>query len=448
MFPPSNDIRVLARSLQWVFGPAACQAHLENPVIIRRRKFDASLLAQTLVFGFWRHPHSTYAQLAQTACTLGCSVSAQAISLRCTEATSQFLHGLLLQCVSRRITCGTGASIDWLSKFTAVELLDSTTLTLPTQLRPLWPGCSSTAGQTAALKIQTCVDFLHGGLRLELHPGKDNDQKAALKTQDIQPGSLHVRDLGYFELDALQTIHDQGAFFVSRLQDSTALYDKTGKRLDLRLLLRNCQKATFDMPVLAGQNQRVPVRLLALRLPEEIARKRRDSLHAKGKKKGYTPQAATLELRGWSIYVTNADSTMLTAAQAQAVLRVRWQIELLFKLWKSHIGLDKSLSTDPARVLCETYAKLLAAVLQHWLMVQGQWHQHNRSWLKAAQLIRDWVTVIAVTLQVTRRLIEELRRLCDVINKTAHTNSRRKTPAAFQVIDDPERNGYKPAALT
>lgn len=446
MFPPSNDIRVLARSLQWVFGPAACQAHQENPVILRRRKFDASLLAQTLVFGFWRHPHATYAQLAQTACTLGCPVSPQAVSLRCTEATSQFLHGLLLQCVSRRITCG--ASMDWLSRFTAVELLDSTTLTLPTQLRPLWPGCSSTTGQTAALKVQTRVDFLHGGLRLELHAGKDNDQKTALKTQDIQPGSLHVRDLGYFELDTLQTIHERGAFFVSRLQDSTALYDKTGKRLNLRSLLCGCKKGTFDMPVLAGQNQRVPMRLLALRLPKEIARKRRAKLRAKGTKKGYTPQAATLELRGWSIYVTNARSTLLTAAQVQAVLRIRWQIELLFKLWKSHIGLDKSLSTDPARVLCETYAKLLAAVLQHWLMVQGQWHRHNRSWLKAAQLIRDWVTIIMVTLRVTRRLIQELRRLCDVINQTAHTNSRRKRPAAFQIIDDPKRNGYQPAVLT
>jgi hypothetical protein len=447
MFPPSNDVKVLAQSFQWVFGPAAALADQENPVILRRRKFDASLLAQTLVFGFWRHPHATYAQLAQTACTLGCPVSPQAVSLRCTEATSAFLRGLLLQCVSRRITTS-GASLGWVSRFTAIELLDSTTLTLPTQLRPLWPGCSSTTGQTAALKVQTSVDFLHGSLRLELRPGKDSDQKAALKTQDIQPGSLQVRDLGYFELDTLQTIRDMGAFFVSRLQDGTALYDESGKRLDLRLLLRGCKKGTFDMSVLAGQNQRVPMRLLALRLPREIARKRRANLRAKGKKKGYTPQAATLELRGWSIYVTNANSTMLTAAQVQALLRVRWQIELLFKLWKSHIGLDKSLSEDPWRVLCETYAKLLAAVLQHWLMVQGQWHRTNRSLVKAAQVIRDWVTVIAVTLQTTQRLIEELRRLCEVVDKTAHTQSRRKMPAAFQVIDDPERHGYKPVTLT
>src|SRR5271157_4406274 len=128
MFPPSNDVKYLARSLQWVFSSAAEQAHQENPVILRRRKFDASLLAQTLVFGFWRHPHATLSQLAQTACALGCSVSAQAVSLRCTKATSQFLYGLLLQCVGRRITGG--ASTGWLSRFSAIELLDSTTLTL------------------------------------------------------------------------------------------------------------------------------------------------------------------------------------------------------------------------------------------------------------------------------------------------------------------------------
>ena len=46
--------------------------------------------------------------------------------------------------------------------------------------------------------------------------------------------------------------------------------------------------------------------------------------------------------------------------------RVRWQIELLFKLWKSHGQLDKSRSDNPWRVLCELYAKLIAMLIQHW----------------------------------------------------------------------------------
>jgi hypothetical protein len=441
MLPPVKDIRLLAEALQWVLRAGSDQANQECPVVVRRRKFDARLLAQTLVLGFWREPKATTAQLAQTACELGCRVSPQAIDQRCGQAASAFLKCLLLHSVQKRIT--SAGSTSWLNRFSAVELLDSTTLTLPAPLRHLWQGCSSTAGPTAALKVQVCLDFLHGGMRWELRPGVENDQRTSLKTDNLQPNALHVRDLGYFDLDVLKTIADKQAYFVSRLQDGTALYNDDGKRLDLAKLLRTCKKGAVDMPILAGKTMRVPMRLITLRLPKAIAKQRRVNLRAKGRKKGYQPKPETLELRGWSIYVTNASSAQLSVAQVQALLRLRWQIELLFKLWKSYSGLEDTRSKDPWRVLCETYAKLLAALLQHWLMVTAHWQKLNRSWFKAAQVIRNWVTVLTLALKVTSQLTACLERVCEIVKQVAHTNSRRKHPAAFQVIEDPESNGYQ-----
>jgi hypothetical protein len=281
---------------------------------------------------------------------------------------------------------------------------------------------------------------LHGQLRLELRPGKENDQQTTLKTDDLQPGSLHVRDLGYFELETLQTIHRKNAYFVSRLQDSTALYNARGQRLDLLKLMRGCTRGCLETKVWVGKTQRVPMRLVALRVPRSVAKARRAKLRRKGRKKGYRPKACTLELRGWSIYVTNTD---LPAAQVQALMRLRWQIEVMFKLWKSHGGLQRSQSADPQRILCETYAKLLAAVLQHWLMVAAQWQESNRSWFKAAQAIRDWVTVLALEMRSLLQLMVRVRQLCQVVSDISHTNKRRKRPATFQVLEDPETNGYK-----
>ena len=40
------------------------------------------------------------------------------------------------------------------------------------------------------------------------------------------------------------------------------------------------------------------------------------------------------------------------------LLRVRWQIELLFKLFKSHTQVDTWQSQKPWRILCEVYAKI------------------------------------------------------------------------------------------
>jgi len=43
----------------------------------------------------------------------------------------------------------------------------------------------------------------------------------------------------------------------------------------------------------------------------------------------------------------------------------RWQLELLFKLWKQHAGCDESVSRKPYRGAAEVFAKLIAVVLQH-----------------------------------------------------------------------------------
>ena len=67
---------------------------------------------------------------------------------------------------------------------------------------------------------------------------------------------------------------------------------------------------------------------------------------------------------------------------------MRWQIELLFKLWKSHGRVDESRSTKPWRILCEVYAKLLAMLVQHWVFLVSFWAYPDRSLTKAAQTVQ------------------------------------------------------------
>jgi hypothetical protein len=85
-----------------------------------------------------------------------------------------------------------------------------------------------------------------------------------------------------------------------------------------------------------------------------------------------------------SILITNVPAARLTVQEALIVARTRWQIELLFKLWKSHGQIDESRSDKPWRMLCEVYAKLLAMLVQHWILVVCCWCYPNRSLTKAA----------------------------------------------------------------
>jgi hypothetical protein len=78
----------------------------------------------------------------------------------------------------------------------------------------------------------------------------------------------------------------------------------------------------------------------------------------------------------------------LTLQEALVLAHARWQIELLFKLWKSQGGIDESRSTHPWRILCELCTKLLAMVIQHWVLLTSCWRSPDRSLVKAAQTVR------------------------------------------------------------
>ena len=74
-----------------------------------------------------------------------------------------------------------------------------------------------------------------------------------------------------------------------------------------------------------------------------------------------------MELQGWVIFITNIPANVLSAQQVSLVYRLRWQIEIIFKLWKSDAGLAEIGAWRLERVLCQLYARLIALVVFHWL---------------------------------------------------------------------------------
>jgi hypothetical protein len=224
----------------------------------------------------------------------------------------------------------------------------------------------------------------------------------------------------------------------------TAVYDLDGNRLDLIALLRDRVK-DLDMWVLVGATAKLKVRLLARRLPSEVASRRRQRLRKKAKDQGYQPTAEALELRGWTIAVTNAPTDKLTMNDALALMRQRWQIELLFKLWKSRGRLGHSNRELPQRILAETYAKLLAMVVQHWALWLALGQYVDRSLVKGSTVVRGMAWQLLMNLQSLGRLCTLFDTLRKILQKTARVQKRAKKPAAFQVLADPTTYGYKRA---
>ncbi len=126
-------------------------------------------------------------------------------------------------------------------------------------------------------------------------------------------------------------------------------------------------RSFLEQEVLLGKETRVKVRIIFKKLTEEQAMARRRKANRLARSHGYTSSQRNQKLLNWSIFITNVPKSKINAEQILVVYRIRWQIELLFKLYKSNIRLDK-LRGKPYRVLCELYAKLCAILIFHGIV--------------------------------------------------------------------------------
>src|SRR5438128_8884689 len=380
----------LAQTLQTVFTTTADAAARATGFVQRRSKLTGAAFVQALVFGWLANPHASIAALAQAAAVVGVAISPQGLDQRCTEAAAAFLEAVLGAAV-QAVVAAEPVAIPLLQRFTAVVLLDCSTIVLPDALGLWWPGCggSSAKHTQAALKLGVRFDLCRGVLRGPLlYDGRTHESTTPLQRAPLPAGTLRLADLGFFDLEALAQIGAQDGYWLSRLHFTTAVYDAEDRRWEVLELLAAQGTATVDLPIALGAQQRLPARLLAVRVPQEVADQRRRRLRATARDRGRTPSAARLAWCDWTLLVTNTPPELLSLREALVLARARWQIELLFKLWKSHGHIDESRSGKPWRVLCEVYAKLLAMVVQHWLLLTGCWASPARSLVTAAQTVR------------------------------------------------------------
>jgi hypothetical protein len=185
---------------------------------------------------------------------------------------------------------------------------------------------------------------------------------------------------------------------VSRLQVGTTLWTRSGHQIDLRGILPTEVGEARELGVLVGKTTRLPMRLILVRVPKEAALQRRKQLREAAQDHGREPSEEALFLADWTMVITNVPKRLARLPEVLVLLRLRWQIERLFRLWKSYGFIDEWRSKKPYRVLCELYAKLAAMLIQQWLLHEGCWDDPHRSLVKAAQVVRREINRLMVAL--------------------------------------------------
>lgn len=415
-------------------------------VIERKRKFTATTLLQTFVLGFLKNPKATDEELAQMAVQCGVEVTPQAIEQRHSPKLVRFLNEVFQE-GAKMVVGSDRALAPILERFPKVSILDGSTLGLPDSMQKEFAGCGgSYDSNKAALKLQTELELRSGAVTVTIEPGRSPDAATPRQHERHGQGALAIRDLGYFNLDVFEEQELAGEYFLSRLQFGTDIRLRTGSEaegesppgpaLDVLMWLAKQPGPFVDRLIYLGQAKRLKCRMIAWRLPEEQANRRRQKLRADTlRKKGREPSAERLAWCDWTILVTNVPDELLTPTEAAILYRARWQVELLFKRWKS-LNLVAVLSgSTEVRQMVRVWARLIMSLVQHWLMIAGVWGDPSKSLSKASQAIRAFAGRLAASLKKGLDLEQMITDLCHVLKKTCRRNKRSK-PGTFEMLND------------
>ncbi len=451
------DLTLIATTLQTLFTDHATRLAQQTGLVRRQSKLSGPLILLILVAGFIQHPTASYNILAQVATDYGVNVTRQAIQQRLTRsAVSFFQH--LFQCSLHMLQQHlVSLPIPVLTQFHSVYLLDSSQIALPARLANQYPAPGGD-GPKAGIKWQVLWEILTGNLHAVLgQPAKQSDHHYRDYLPLLQGGSLILFDLGYVALEVLRQLMDMHVYFICRWNPRLEAFTQDGRPVDLGEVLEECIGRGSDrgsdrgrgttnqveLTLRLGVEAQLPLRVVASRLPVSASEQRRRRAHANEKRRGYQYSAAYLALLDWNIYITNVEVEQLSGEAVRRVYSARWQVELLFKLWKMQGELDRVAGRTAGRVMCEMYAKLIGMVIFGYLtapirltdgeinerdITQGTELSPNRAW----QVWQRKITMIASALHTGKGVAAVLARLYSWWKQYGRKETRKDRPTTFE----------------
>jgi hypothetical protein len=427
-------ITQVAKAMQWLLGPESDRLALESGFTQRSSKVTGSVFMQSLTFSSMEKGAVGYSDLVAAAWNAGVAVSKQGLeqrfSPRSAELSRQVLErGLEIAIASERRV------LPILARFAGVYLRDSTVIPLPKALEAIWPGSSSSHGTRAGLKLHVRLEVCSGQLAGPiLAAGRAHDSSSPFQSEVLPVGAVRIGDLGFYALKQFAADSRAGVYWLSRYKASTLLYDAQGQRIDLLAWLSAQPEGQFERPVWLG-HKKLACRLLVERVPEQVVEQRRRRLREYARKKQVPLPEYLLQLAQWTLLLTNIPTEWLSLPEAFVLMHVRWQIELLFKRWKSIFLVDEWRSTDPWRILTELYAKLLAILIAHWCVLTSAWQTARPSFWQATRVVQRFASHLAIALNDLPALLAVLFRIEQAVIAFCHMGSRNDRPPLFRLLE-------------
>jgi hypothetical protein len=317
----------------------------------------------TLTTGLLNTPDGSLSQLAaflSVACNT--KVSAQALDERLGIAAMAFMRC----CLNKAFAMATRPrKMDGcaLADFDHIYIIDSTTFDIHPSLQDVFKG-SSGSGSPASLRIQLVLDFITGKLYAQIGDTRLCDAPTLKRIVennelDVSGNCLFLSDLGYFKLSTFKSITENNQYFLSKLMFGVTFHDEKGTKIDLDAVLKG-EPESFDRVVFL---EKQAYRLVGVKLPDNVVNQRLRKAKRKAQNKGKSSLTDKYRrFARYAVFLTSLPSSY-PMKTLYTMYRIRWQIELIFKTWKSILGIHKIRSARTARLMCEVYGKLILAAI-------------------------------------------------------------------------------------
>jgi hypothetical protein len=348
--------------------------------VIRESKLTGFRFLDMLLFTHFNHKELSLNDLSvQLKARYGISIKKQSVNERFTQTAVSFFKIILEDVIN--ISVQKTNKIDF-TKYEKVRIKDSTAFQLPEPMQNNYPG-SGGSGSKAGARIQFEYDLKAGKiLDLSLHPYNIQDTKNAKDTiDDINTNELIIRDLAYTAIPNLKKIEAKGSFYLNRLNTTTKAYTSSNKKdfveLDFASIFKQMKTQKInrlEKLVYIGKERfktRIIIELLPQKKYEQRVRKAKKQATKKGRKLGKN----YLSKIGLNIFITNTD---IKSEDIRILYTMRWQIELMFKIWKSIGEIDKIGKMKVARFEVSLFGKLIWIALNWhilWYVILYYFHK-------------------------------------------------------------------------
>lgn len=158
------------------------------------------------------------------------------------------------------------------------------------------------------------------------------------------PGQLVIADRGYSNAPGILSAVEQGADVLVRVNRGALPLYSDGKVIDVLAWLRTldghraCERTVTVRHWTGGHLREVSGRLIGFRLPDAEAAEARERVRSEH---GASTTDEMLEAAAYVALFTTVAAARMSAARCVEAYRLRWQIELQFKRWKSLCRFDR-----------------------------------------------------------------------------------------------------------